>query len=500
LTDVCIIGGGPAGATAARLLASWGWSVCVADRSPAPGSARPSLAESLPPSTRTLLAFLGLLEGVDAAGFHPNHGNLARWGGASRATHTDAAGFHVSRAAFDRVLRASARAAGARFVDASVRNIDVADPVRIDYVMTAGGRRQRCEARYVLDCSGRAGVVARRGLRQAESRYRTLAIAAEWESAGWPPDEHAHTLVESYEDGWAWSVPLSATRRQFTVMVEGGGGPKRGALQEGAGGTPQRGALQRIYAREIAKAREIGARLQGARQTSAAWGCDASLYHAPRAADATALLVGDAASFIEPLSSAGVKKALASAWRAAVVTNTCLSRPAMAGAAIEFYVQRELEVHARCRRLSAPFFSEAAAAHDHPFWSARAASVSGEVSGDDEIAREPDVRLAFDQLRRAARIRLCPAPALRVEPTAAIEGREVVMRDALLLPGETTPLRFAGGVNLPRLVDLTRECHDVPALIDAYNAQVGPVPVQGLLAGLSLLLARHALINEGAAP
>ena len=40
----------------------------------------------------------------------------------------------------------------------------------------------------------------------------------------------------------------------------------------------------------------------------------------------------------------------------------------------------------------------------------------------------------------------------------------------------------------------------MPALIAAYHTQVGPVPVQGLLAGLSLLLARRALVNEGAAP
>ncbi|PYQ73454.1 MAG: hypothetical protein DMG01_22540 [Acidobacteria bacterium] len=90
LPDVFIIGGGPAGATAARLLASWGWSVRVAHRSTSAIS-RPSLAESLPPSTRKLLAFLGQLDIVDAAGFHPNHGNIARWahrGSTSRARHS----------------------------------------------------------------------------------------------------------------------------------------------------------------------------------------------------------------------------------------------------------------------------------------------------------------------------------------------------------------------------------------------------------------------------
>ena len=69
---------------------------------------------------------------------------------------------------------------------------------------------------------------------------------------------------------------------------------------------------------------------------SAPWTCDASVYDAPRPGERGVLLVGDAASFIEPLSSAGVKKALLSAWRAAVVTNTCLAKPEMADAAVDF--------------------------------------------------------------------------------------------------------------------------------------------------------------------
>src|SRR5207237_10158673 len=100
-----------------------------------------------------------------------------------------------------------------------VRGVGIGDTVRVE-IVTANGRPETCRARYVLDCSGRAGVVARRGWRRTERRYRTIAIAAEWESTAWPANEHVRTIVESYRDGWAWSVPLSATRRQFTVMVD----------------------------------------------------------------------------------------------------------------------------------------------------------------------------------------------------------------------------------------------------------------------------------------
>ncbi|HEX7794567.1 MAG TPA: FAD-dependent monooxygenase, partial [Vicinamibacterales bacterium] len=72
--DAIVVGGGPAGSTAAGLLSSWGRSVVLIHRD----TAQPSLAESLPWSTRKLLRHLGQLDAVDAAGFHPNSGNISR--------------------------------------------------------------------------------------------------------------------------------------------------------------------------------------------------------------------------------------------------------------------------------------------------------------------------------------------------------------------------------------------------------------------------------------
>ena len=489
--DVVVIGAGPAGSTTAQLLASWGWSVIAVQR-PARASS-PSLAESFPPSIRKVFQFLGQLNEVEASGFHPNDGNVARWAESSHVTKTADAGFHVSRRAFDDLLRRGARAGGVRIVDGVVRQVDERDRVTVTYE-TAGGRTITCYARYVIDCSGRAGVIARRGLRRADARYRTLAIAAEWDCAGWPVDERTQTVIESYRDGWAWSVPLSATRRQCTVMTDPG-------RREG-------GALPFVYQGELAKAVGLTERLAHARQVSAPWSCDASMYTASRAADGRTLLVGDAASFIEPLSSAGVKKALLSGWRAAVVVNTALANSSMAASALDLHVRREHHVYQDCLRRSTAFFAEAAAVYDTPFWSARAELVetladrvdTTDDITDDELSRDADIRLAFDRLRASERVRIRPAQALRFEPVAAIEGREVVMRDAVTMPGFPAPLHFAAGVNLPALARLAGSCDQVPALIAAYHTTIGPVPVGGLLTGLSLLIARHALIAEESIP
>ena len=226
-----------------------------------------------------------------------------------------------------------------------------------------------------------------------------------------------------------------------------------------------------------------------------------------RAADEGVLLVGDAASFIEPLSSAGVKKALLSAWRAAVVANTCLSNQSLAGAAADLYANRERQVYADCTRKARGFFAEAADVHDNPFWSVRADPDGGADAGaaddemsDDAVSRDASVRRAFERLRAAEHLRLRPSEALRFEQVPSIEGREVVMRDAIFLPGLSTPLQFTAGVNLPALARLATGRTEVPELLAAYHAQVGPVPVSALLTGLSVLVARHALVAEGSTP
>jgi len=489
--DAVVIGGGPAGSAAAHLLASWNWSVLLVHHR----TSRPALAESLPPSIRKLFALVGDLVAVDRARFHPNVGNVARWANAARTTTTEAPGFHVRRDDFDRVLRDAASSAGARRVDGLVRRVDPGDPASVRYV-TPRGELVTVHGRQVLDCSGRAGVIAARGFRRSDAGYRTIAIAAEWESGGWPIEEHARTLVESHADGWAWSVPVSATRRQCTVMIDGGRSAERRALRQ-------------IYERELAKTTLLAERIATSHATGSGepWACDASIYDSMRAADEGVLLVGDAASFIEPLSSAGVKKALLSAWRAAVVTNTTLKHPALAAAARDLYSHRERDVHVESMHRAGAFFEEAASAYRTPFWSIRAEHARRADSSarsrdfaqwtDEALARDASVRAAFEYLRGADGLRLRLSETLRFESVAAIEGREVVLRDGVVLPGVAGAVPFAAGVDLPALARLARGGRDVSALIAAYQSEVGRVPVTGLLTGLSLLVAHRALVAEG---
>ena len=76
---------------------------------------------------------------------------------------------------------------------------------------------------------------------------RTQAFIGIWQSAsGWNLPDETHTLVETYEDGWAWSVPLSATLRQVGVAVDGG----TTRIRRGP-------TLHGTYRAEIGKTREL---------------------------------------------------------------------------------------------------------------------------------------------------------------------------------------------------------------------------------------------------
>jgi len=518
ILDAVVIGGGPAGSAAARLLASWGHSVVLLTRPP---TGHPALAESVPPSARKLFALLGIAREVDDAGFFPARGNLVRWGDAPlrRADFAPGSiGHHVIRDAFDALLLDLAEEAGAEVRrDATVRRV-----VRTE----AGGEgegEQRVEyedgrdgtgflrARFVMDCSGRTGVVASPELRVHDQSNATVALAGVWRANNGAPPAEPCTLVESYRDGWAWSMPVSDARRYLTMMID----PRRTELLRGQG-------RRRLYLAELEKTREARRLVADARLESDISGHTSSQYTASRFAEDGLLLVGDAGSFIDPLASAGVKKALASAWLAAVVVHTCISTPDMRDVALEFFDNRERATWLGHRRHTARYYREAAAAHGHGFWSARA-EAAGEIGAparrdptqafaldpaaeihvpvptEPDIAalrRDPDVLRAFSELRAAPAIRLRPAPGLRRVRLPAVRGRHVVLDEHLASPALPEGVRFLRDVDLPPLVEMAGEHDQVPDLYQAYLDRVAAVSLPDFLGALSVLLGKGMLTNE----
>jgi flavin-dependent dehydrogenase len=482
MIDAVIIGGGPAGAAIGRTLASWGHHVLILttslDRSR-------GLAESLPPSTRKLLGRIGALDAVERAGFYRATGNTAWWASPDPRVERfgDTPGYQVFRPEFDRVLLDSAADAGADVLcDARVRAVRFDDAAtHVDYEL--GGSRSSVDARIAIDCSGRAGVIGRR-FRRYEAAHRTYAIVGVWQRRSWNLPDETHTVVETFDEGWAWSVPVDATTRHVGVMVDD------------VSSRAAAGVLESVYRAELANTRASSALLDGA-ALQRVWACDASLYRSDAYAGEHFLLVGDAASFIDPLSSFGVKKALASAWIGAVTANTWLLHANRAAAALDFFANWERQVYATNLKRSRDFARDAYERHPYPFWAARSAveveAAPGEID-EESLFGAPDVQAAFERLKTDTSLALAPGDAVSIRKRSLIHDREIVVEDAIALPEAPDGVRFIAGVDLLKLGEMACRHRTVSDLFDAYCRTCGTVSIRNLLGTLSLLVARRVLI------
>lgn len=492
--DVAVIGGGPAGASAARLLALWGHDVALVSRPSPPAG---WLAESIPASARKLFEAVGLLDALDAADFFPNRGNTVWWAGAEKRREPfpdRTSGVHAERVALERILLAAARGAGVRLeLDAPVRAVAREGPGwRVEW------GEARLEARWLLDASGRAGALARR--ERQNDPVATLALVGRVRRRRAPPEnpegDATHTLIESYRDGWAWSVPLAGDVRCVTAMVD----PRRTDLRRD-------GDIDAMFAAELAKTTDLRRAIAGLEPAGPVRACPASLYGSRRYALDGAFFIGDAGSFIDPLSSYGVKKALASAWLAAIACHTALEDESAAPMAREYFDAREREVYRRYRALSIPFFDGAARAHEHAFWVARleaAAEASagveapgaGPAGGDpadrfdpasdaDAFVGRREVREAYEEIRRRDTVDLRRSPDSRTVRAPLVRGRRIESAPHLASDSAPRPLRYVRNVDMCRLVAEAPRHPRVPEMYESYNRSGPPAELPDFLAALA---------------
>jgi hypothetical protein len=241
------------------------------------------------------------------------------------------------------------------------------------------------------------------------------------------------------------------------------------------------------------------------------------LYSAHAYADASrqVLLVGDAGAFIDPLSSFGVKKALASAWIAAVAVHTSLRDAGRRQIALDFFSSWERQVYVTNLQQTRDFARHAYAQHPSAFWAARAGA--HEYAPDEQTAheqapleqspheqglheqalmRDPGVQDAFRAFKQSSSLQLVWADSIRLEKRALIRDREIVLEDAVPLPAARTCLRYLGGVDLLKLGEMACHHQQVPDLYEAYCQTETPVSLPHLLGGLSLLVANGVLTHR----
>src|SRR6201996_7035067 len=181
--DILIIGGGPAGATAAAFLAMRGRKVVLVEKEAHP---RFHIGESLLPRNLDIFERLGVLDQVRAIGVHKPGAEFAsdRTGRHSAFPFANALNrdrthaWQVRRAELDTLLFTNAIKHGAEALQETRETAVQLGAPGQRFVVTAGdkaGRMLQWRPRYVLDASGRDTFLASRMNVKDSNKYNNTA-------------------------------------------------------------------------------------------------------------------------------------------------------------------------------------------------------------------------------------------------------------------------------------------------------------------------------------
>ena len=332
--DILVIGAGPAGSTAAALLAERGLDVVLVEKSRHP---RFHIGESLLPRNTELLDRLGVTDQVRAVGTHKPGAEFVSDATGQEVKFSFAYGldkayttsWQVPRAQFDEILFRAAEGRGVRTWQ-ETRVVDVAFPAK---ARRADGGRAVVEAeysgervtfspRYVIDASGRDSFMAnRRGNKTANRENNTAAVYAHYRGAEFRTGEReGYISVHLADDGWFWMIPLPDG-----VMSVGFVG--NASVFEARDGM-RRGKPAELLAARIAASPTVSARMQRAERVSEVTGTGNYSYYASDNGGDGYLMIGDAFGFLDPMFSSGVLLAMSSGELAADVAVAWLKDPA----------------------------------------------------------------------------------------------------------------------------------------------------------------------------
>lgn len=322
--DVAIIGGGPAGSTAATLLARAGRKVIVCEREKFP---RFHIGESLLPISMKTFTRLGVHEKFEQAGFVKKFGGemasaCSEEGvkfyfkdGFGSQTETS---YQVPRAEFDKLLLDHAAENGAEVrEETAIKGVEFFPDRAELQVQGKEGAPEKISARYVIDASGRHSVLGNHfKLKETYPHLQKISIFAHYEGVeGDPGRDGTLTRQLRAHDRWFWYLPLPNDRASIGVVLDT-------ALYKQTKKSPEQ-FLDEALAEQPFLARRM---TQAHRVTPVYASADFS-YRQSRLTGERWMLAGDAAGFIDPVFSSGVFLALLAGEQSADILDVVLDHP-----------------------------------------------------------------------------------------------------------------------------------------------------------------------------
>jgi len=334
--DFLVIGAGPAGCTAAALLAERGHDVLLLEKDRHP---RFHIGESLLPLNTAIFDRLGIRDRVAAIGTHKpgaefvadNTGKEVQFSFANALDKRFPSSWQVRRADFDQILFETAKAKGARAIEGT-RALDMrAGPGRHEVTAVDSEGEITIRPRLVIDASGRDTFAAGKlGLKQANKRNNTAAVYAHYTGAEFRTgDREGYISIHLAEDGWFWLIPLPD-----------------GVMSVGFVGNPEafkgrQGSPADLLAARIAASPTVSARMRHATRVSDVTGTGNYSYYAKTNAVEGCLMIGDAFAFLDPMFSSGVLLAMSSGEKAVAVAEAWV-KDAARGRALAARMEREM--------------------------------------------------------------------------------------------------------------------------------------------------------------